>query len=94
MNSKVEENSKETLPLNNTVKFVRGISIKDELVSNLGSQILLLCTAIGVVVGVVVGVVLKANFDFNKNQIKYFGFIGEIFLRMLKLLILPLIGFR
>ena len=94
MSPKEEEKHGVTLPLNNNRKLERSISVKDELVSNIGSQILLLCTAIAVVAGVILGVVLKINCDFNKNQIKYFGFVGEIFLRMLKLLILPLIGFR
>lgn len=93
MSPKEEEKHGVTLPLNNNRKLERSISVKDELVSNIGSQILLLCTAIAVVAGVILGVVLKINCDFNKNQIKYFGFVGEIFLRMLKLLILPLIGF-
>ena len=94
MSPKEEEKHGVTLPLNNNRKLERSISVKDELVSNIGSQLLLLCTAIAVVAGVILGVVLKINCDFNKNQIKYFGFVGEIFLRMLKLLILPLIGFR
>jgi len=94
MNPKKDEKNRETLLLYKDQKLERSISVKDELISNIGSQILLLCTAIAVVAGVILGVVLKINCDFNKNQIKYFGFVGEIFLRMLKLLILPLIGFR
>jgi Na+/H+-dicarboxylate symporter len=38
------------------------------------------------------GFILRVFFVFNDNQIGYFGFLGQLFLRMLKFLILPLIA--
>jgi Na+/H+-dicarboxylate symporter len=60
---------------------------------NLGENLLLLGTILAVVFGVALGFILRATCDeFNKNEIAYFNFVGELFLRMLKFLILPLIG--
>jgi hypothetical protein len=55
-------------------------------------NLLAFSTLITVVIAVVIGAILReTNPDWNSRSIKYIGFIGEIFLRMLKCLILPLI---
>lgn len=64
------------------------IIIKDQVKEN----VLLVATIVAVVLGISLGFVLRSFFEFNDNQISYFGFIGQLFLRMLKFLILPLIA--
>lgn len=55
-------------------------------------NILAFSTLITVVIAVVIGVILREYDPYWSNRsVKYVGFIGEIFLRMLKCLILPLI---
>jgi len=60
-----------------------------------GDNLLLISTVIAVILGISVGFIVRAvvgeNY-FNDNDIMYFSFVGQIFLRMLKFLILPLIG--
>lgn len=55
-------------------------------------NILLIMTIIAVAVGVGLGFLLRAVTDFNKPTQAYFGFPGEMFLRALKFIILPLIS--
>lgn len=64
-----------------------------QLRSCLKSNLLTLLTVGGVVGGVVLGFVLRASKDeaWPARQISYVNFLGDIFLRMLKSLILPLI---
>lgn len=59
----------------------------------LRSNILTLATVVGVLGGVLFGFILRAARDdqWPLRQISYVNFIGDIFLRMLKSLILPLI---
>jgi solute carrier family 1 (high affinity glutamate transporter) protein 1 len=52
----------------------------------------LVATIIAVILGISLGFLLRIFFQFNDNQIGYFGFLGQLFLRMLKFLILPLIA--
>lgn len=62
--------------------------------ANLSENILLISTVIAVVCGIGLGFILRevaGPFE-NKNIIMYFKFVGDLFLRMLKFLILPLIG--
>jgi hypothetical protein len=55
-------------------------------------NLLAFSTLITVIIAVVIGAILReTNPEWNSRSIKYIGFIGEIFLRMLKCLILPLI---
>ncbi len=55
-------------------------------------NLLAFSTLITVIIAVVIGAILReTNPEWNSRSIKYVGFIGEIFLRMLKCLILPLI---
>jgi len=51
----------------------------------------LLVTIVSVLVGIVLGLLLRLYADLNEIEKSYVGFPGEIFLRMIKLLILPLI---
>lgn len=89
------KNEEESYPLNNSKHIQSNNKLKrDKILAYLKSNSLILSTIIAVVFAIILGIILKANYDFNCNQIKYFGFIGEVFLRMLKLLILPLITFR
>ncbi|XP_077498405.1 excitatory amino acid transporter 3-like isoform X3 [Amblyomma americanum] len=52
---------------------------------------LTVATIAAVVAGIVLGVVLRPLGPFNKRQLMYINFPGEVFLRMLRGLILPLI---
>lgn len=56
-------------------------------------QILTITTVSGVVLGVIVGLILRAasSSPWTDRQVMYIHFLGELFLRMLKGLILPLI---
>ncbi|CAG2110692.1 unnamed protein product [Medioppia subpectinata] len=55
-------------------------------------NILALSTLIMVVLAIVMGIILReTNPGWNQRSVKYIGFIGELFLRMLKGLVLPLI---
>lgn len=70
-------------------------SYKDKFMENLGENLLLIATVLAVIVGISLAFILRAAYGegyFNKNEIQYFEFIGTLFLRMLKFLILPLIG--
>lgn len=53
-------------------------------------NILVLLTVSGVLIGVGIGMVMR-NLNLNATQIIYFAFPGEILLRMLKMIILPLV---
>lgn len=88
---KLIENNDEPIKVvsnsNNTKPNIKSI-IKEQLKEN----VLLVATVVAVVLGISIGFVLRSFFTFNDNQISYFGFIGQLFLRMLKFLILPLIA--
>lgn len=51
---------------------------------------MLILTLIGVTVGVAMGFIAR-RFDLTKDQINYLAFPGELFMRALKMIILPLI---
>ncbi|XP_011307233.1 excitatory amino acid transporter 1 isoform X2 [Fopius arisanus] len=60
--------------------------------SCLSANALTLLTVLGVLGGVALGFILKASKDsWSKREIMYINFLGDLFLRMLKGLILPLI---
>lgn len=63
------------------------------VMKHLKEQMLTIATVSGVVLGVIVGLTLRATTDlpWTDRQLMYTNFIGELFLRMLKGLILPLI---
>ena len=67
--------------------------IRAIIVTQLKENVLFVATLLAVLLGISLGFILRAfNFEFNDNQIAYFGFVGQLFLRMLKFLILPLIA--
>lgn len=59
----------------------------------LSENVLTLMTVVGVIGGVILGLILKYSSEesWNKREIMYIQFPGDLFLRMLKSLILPLI---
>lgn len=58
----------------------------------LGQNALTLVTVIGVVGGVVLGIILRSSREkWTPREIMYINYLGDLFLRMLKSLILPLI---
>ncbi|XP_056634010.1 excitatory amino acid transporter 1-like [Diorhabda sublineata] len=65
---------------------------KSKLKSFLKQNGLTLATMVGVILGTVLGIILKYSKDsWSEREVMYIGFAGQIFLRMLKVLILPLI---
>lgn len=52
---------------------------------------LLICTLLGVLAGILLGLALRSKHQHNADLILLIGYPGEIFMRMLKLIILPLI---
>jgi L-cystine uptake protein TcyP (sodium:dicarboxylate symporter family) len=68
-------------------------SLEEMMRLHVKDNFLLMATVICVISGIGLGFTLRSSFEFNENQIRYFGFLGQLFLRMLKFLILPLIAF-
>jgi Na+/H+-dicarboxylate symporter len=66
--------------------------LKNNLKKQFKENLLLVLTVIAVLSGLGVGFLLRAYTNFNPAQKNYFGFLGEIFLRMLKFLTIPLIS--
>lgn len=66
---------------------------KNKCTSCLKTNLLTLLTVFGVVAGVALGFILKATSDtsWSSREVMYVNFPGDLFLRMLKSLILPLI---
>jgi hypothetical protein len=60
----------------------------------LKKNLLLIAILTSVVCGISVGFLLRQFYVLDEQEIKYFGFPGAIFLRLIKLFILPLIAFR
>lgn len=67
-------------------------AIRDTLRKQLKENILLIATILAVVIGIGLAFILRTYTNLSDAQRVYFGFPGEIFLRMLKFLILPLIS--
>ncbi|KAJ4949311.1 hypothetical protein JOQ06_020827 [Pogonophryne albipinna] len=65
-------------------------SFKEKLIEFLGNNLLVILTVSGVLVGVGLGMMVR-NMDLTKAQMTYFAFPGEMLLRMLKMIILPLV---
>jgi len=57
-------------------------------------NLFLISIVTSVVLGVSVGFLLRQFFSFDERTIMYFGFPGSIYLRLIKLFIMPLIAFR
>lgn len=65
---------------------------KERLIKLLSNQFLTIATLASVVLGVIVGLILRYSSDkWTERDIMYLNFIGELFLRMLRGLILPLV---
>ena len=56
----------------------------------LSQNMLLVITFSGVSFGVLIGILLR-RYDLDDHTIYYIGYPGELFMRLLKLMILPLI---
>ncbi|CAG0884482.1 unnamed protein product [Cyprideis torosa] len=67
---------------------------RNPVVACIRGNLLTLCTLLGVILGIVVGFVLRASQEtkWTPRNIMYIKFVGELFLRMLKMLIVPLIA--
>lgn len=64
----------------------------NKFVRFLSNNALTLFTVGGVLIGAALGFILRAiKDDWTEREIMYIGFVGEIFLKMLKSLIIPLI---
>lgn len=78
-NFEFDENAQNNLP-------------KNKLLRCLKTNTLTLATLAGVIIGAVIGIILKSSKnDWTEREIMYIGYLGQLFLRMLKTLILPLI---
>ncbi|VEN38942.1 unnamed protein product [Callosobruchus maculatus] len=65
---------------------------RNKCLACLKANTLTIATVTGVVIGAIVGVVLRNTRDsWSEREIMYIGYMGNIFLRMLKCLIIPLI---
>lgn len=65
-------------------------SFKEKLIGFLWKNLQVILTVSGVLVGVGLGMMVR-NMDLTKAQMTYFAFPGEMLLRMLKMIILPLV---
>lgn len=74
-----------TIPMKSEKK-----SFKDRFVLFLKRNLLVILTVSGVLVGVGLGMMVR-NMDLTHAQMTYFAFPGEMLLRMLKMIILPLV---
>ncbi|XP_020651333.1 excitatory amino acid transporter 1 [Pogona vitticeps] len=70
-------------------KKVQSIT-KDDVKSYLLRNFFVLFTIIAVIVGVILGFGLR-SYHFSYREVKYFSFPGELLMRMLQMLVLPLI---
>jgi Na+/H+-dicarboxylate symporter len=70
-----------------------GRTRRSKILNFLRHNALTMMTVSGVVLGIVLGLVLKSSRSggWTQREIMYINYIGELFLRMLKSLILPLI---
>nr|XP_057921139.1 neutral amino acid transporter A [Doryrhamphus excisus] len=65
-------------------------SMREKILEFLTKNLLVLMTVSGVLVGVGLGMIVR-NMDLTKAEMTYFAFPGEMLLRMLKMIILPLV---
>lgn len=84
-----QQNYRINLLVDVTIAKMKGVKIPPMLKQNL----LTILTVGGVIAGVVLGLVVRAASDekWTEREVSYIYFLGDIFLRMLKCLILPLI---
>lgn len=86
-------NMNNTNNLDNKIAHMRNRHKPSPLLSCLKGNLLTLLTVAGVLGGIILGFILRATREdrWPARDILYVNFIGDIFLRMLKALILPLI---
>jgi Na+/H+-dicarboxylate symporter len=77
--------------LNNLIAFNKRSAIFKTIKKQMRENLLLIATVIGVFIGIGLAFIIRP-YGLTKVERSYFGFPGELFLRMLKFLILPLIG--
>jgi Na+/H+-dicarboxylate symporter len=70
----------------------KSTSLKVLMKKQFKENILLITTIIAVILAVVIGFLIRSYTNLTPPQKAYFGFPGEIFLRMLKFITLPLIS--
>ncbi|KAJ8949745.1 hypothetical protein NQ318_005067 [Aromia moschata] len=70
----------------------KDVPAKNKCLTCLRTNALTIATVAGVVLGAVLGIILRQTKDeWTERQIMYIGYVGAVFLQMLKSLILPLI---
>ncbi|KAM3843501.1 excitatory amino acid transporter 1 isoform 4-T4 [Vipera latastei] len=77
---------KRTLMAKKKVQNITKEDVKNYLLRNF----FVLFTVIGVIVGIILGFCLR-SYHFSYREVKYFSFPGELLMRMLQMLVLPLI---
>jgi hypothetical protein len=70
------------------------LSASPKVIQWLEKNLFLISIVTSVVLGVSGGFLLRQFFSFDERTIMYFGFPGSIYLRLIKLFIMPLIAFR
>ena len=88
----LDSKEQEEVVENSGTTFKAPRTCRQILVKQLKDNILLILTVISVIFGIGLGFILRAKTNFSPPVKAYFGFPGEIFLRSLKFLILPLIS--
>ena len=73
-------------------EFENNSNLFGRIIKVLSDNVLAISTLFSVITAVVIGIIIREyNPDWDQRSLSYIGFIGEIFLRMLKCLVLPLI---
>ncbi|KAK7901452.1 hypothetical protein WMY93_018221 [Mugilogobius chulae] len=90
MDKKVELNGHALPESSSTEPILEKVSWKQRTMEFLRKNLLVILTVSGVLVGVGLGMAVR-TMDLNKAQMTYFAFPGEMLLRMLKMIILPLV---
>lgn len=66
--------------------------IQPKIVRLLKTHMLTVLTVLAVILSVVVGIALRVSYPrFDQRTVMYVGFLGDLFLRMIRAIILPLI---
>jgi Na+/H+-dicarboxylate symporter len=92
-NAKISENTAiQTIPNKQDSLNEPKLTMKQTIKNHLKNNLLLIMTVVSVIVGISLGFVLRMYTNFSVPEKSYFGFPGEVFLRSLKFLILPLIS--
>ena len=91
-NEKQENGSLKKNEIDESENVKQSSGLKTKIIRALKENILLLFTISSIGIGIGLGFILRASTNFSPPVKAYFGFPGEIFLRSLKFLILPLIS--